>query len=105
MGRVRGMDEPCGKVLVNKLTKSRKFLLGQGVYRTIGRCGALIQCDFEIVRLMVGKFSSLGFIEHVSKVMVVFGNRAHVDQNFRSGRGMTSDFRKRDPKLETVRAF
>jgi len=54
MGRAGGMDEPCGKVLVNELMKSCKFLLGQGVYWTIGKCGALIQCDFEIIRSMVG---------------------------------------------------
>ena len=94
MGRVRGTDEPCSKVLINELTKSCKFLLGQGVYRTIGQCGALIQCDFEIVGSMVGKFTSLGFTEHVRKVMVVFGNGAHIDRSFRSGRGVTSDLRK-----------
>src|SRR5467141_1400705 len=54
---------------------------------------------------MVGKFASLGFTEHVRKVMIVFRNRAHVDWNLGSGRGMTSDFGKGDPKLETVRAF
>src|SRR5882672_2935124 len=105
MGRAGRMDEPCSKVLVNELTKSHKFLLGQGVYRTIGWCGALVQCDFEIIRSMVGKFDSFGFTEHVRKVMIVFGNRAHVDRNLGSGRGMTSDFGKRDTKLETVRAF
>jgi len=30
------MDKPCSKVFINELTQSGKFLLGQGVYRTIG---------------------------------------------------------------------
>src|SRR5882672_8967668 len=54
---------------------------------------------------MVGKFASLGFTEHIHEVIIVFGNRAHVNRNLGSGRGMTSNFRKGDPKLETVRAF
>jgi len=54
MGRARGTDELCSKVLVNELKKSYKFLLGQGVYWTIGQCSALIQHDFEIIGSMVG---------------------------------------------------
>jgi len=27
MGRARGMDEPCSKVLINELTQSHKFFL------------------------------------------------------------------------------
>ena len=53
MGRARGTDEPCSKVLVNELMQSCKFLLGQGVNGTIGQGGALIQGDFEIVWSMV----------------------------------------------------
>ena len=52
MGRVRGMDEPCSKVL-NELMQSHEFLLGQGVNGTIGWGGALIQGDFENVWSMV----------------------------------------------------
>jgi len=54
MGRAGGTDEPCGKVLVNELTKSCKFFLGQGIDWTIGRSGALVQGDLEIVWSMVG---------------------------------------------------
>src|SRR5882672_3469392 len=54
MGRAGGTDEPCGKVLINELTKSRKFFLGQGIDWTIGRSGALVQGDLEIVWSMVG---------------------------------------------------
>jgi len=54
MGRVRGMDEPCGKVLINELMKSHKFLLGQGADGTIGQSSALIQGDLEIIWSMVG---------------------------------------------------
>ena len=54
MERARGMDEPCSKVLINELTQSCKFLLGQGVNGAKRRGGAFIQCDFEIIGLMVG---------------------------------------------------
>src|SRR5882724_11526070 len=37
--------------------------------------------------------------------MVVFGNGTHVDLCLRSGHGVTSDLRERDPELETIRAF
>ena len=50
-----GTDEPCGKVLINELAKSGKFLLGQGVDRTKRWNGAFIQSDFEIV-FVLGKF-------------------------------------------------
>src|SRR5882724_4970558 len=85
--------------------QSSKFLLGQGVYRTIGWGSAFVQSDFEIVGSMVSYFASLGFTEYVCKVMVVFGNGTHVDLCLGSGCGMTSDLRERDPELETIRAF
>jgi len=53
MGRVRGMDEPCSKVLVNELMQSCKFLLGQGLNGAERQRSAFIQCDFEIVGSMV----------------------------------------------------
>ena len=53
MRRVRGMDEPCGKVLVNELMQSHKFLLGKGVNQTVGWRSAFVQSDFEIIGLMV----------------------------------------------------
>jgi len=53
MGGVRRTDEPCSKVLINELTQSRKFLLGQGVDWAKGRRSAFVQCDFEIVGSMV----------------------------------------------------
>jgi len=54
MGRVRGTDEPCSKVLINELTQSRKFLLGQGVNKAKRQGSAFVQCDFESIGLMVG---------------------------------------------------
>ena len=47
------MDEPCGKVLVDELAESGKFLLGQGVNRTERRNGAFVQSDLEIVWSMI----------------------------------------------------
>src|SRR5882724_509972 len=37
--------------------------------------------------------------------MVVFGNGTHDNLYLGSGRGMTSDLRKRDLELETIQAF
>jgi len=54
MAGARGMDEPCSKVLVNELTQSHKFLLVKGVNVAERRGSAFVQCDFEIVGLMVG---------------------------------------------------
>src|SRR5882724_12320403 len=53
MGRAGWMDKPCSKVFINELTQSGKFLLGQGVYKTIGWGSAFVQSDFEIVGSMV----------------------------------------------------
>src|SRR5882724_12787956 len=85
--------------------QSSKFLLGQGVYRTIGRGSAFVQSDFEIVGSMVSQFAFLGFTEYVHKVMVVFRNGTHVDLCLGSGHGRTSDLRERDLELETIQAF
>ena len=46
------MDEPCGKVLINELTKSHKFLPGQGVDGVERQYSAFVQGDLEIVRSM-----------------------------------------------------
>ena len=53
MGGARGMDEPCGNVLVNELTQSHKFLLGQGVDGAERWGSAFVQCNFEIIGSMV----------------------------------------------------
>ena len=55
MGKMRGTDEPCSKVLINELMlmQSCKFLLRQGVNGTIGWGGALVHGDFEIIWSMV----------------------------------------------------
>src|SRR5882672_344631 len=42
MGGPGRSDEPCGKVLVNELLQSCKFLLGQGVDRSEGRSCAFV---------------------------------------------------------------
>ena len=89
MGRVREMDEPCSKVLINELTKTCKFLLGQGVNGAKMWSSAFVQDDIEIIQLMVSQLSSLIFAEHVHKVMTVFRNSAHVDQNLGSGHRVT----------------
>jgi len=95
----------CSEVLVNELTESHKFLLGQGVDGTEGWGSAFIQGDLEIVRSMVSKFTSLGFAEHVLEVMIVFRNSAHIDWKTRSGHRMTTGLGMRDMKLETLGAF
>ena len=53
MGGVRGMDEPCSKVLINELMQSCKFLLGQGVNGAERQGSAFVQCNFEIIGPMV----------------------------------------------------
>ena len=42
MGRPRRSDESCGKVSINELTQSRKFLLRHGVDRSEGWCCAFV---------------------------------------------------------------
>jgi len=37
---------------------------------------------------------ALDLLKHVHKVMIVFGNRVHVNRGFGCGRGMTSDLRE-----------
>ena len=54
MGRPRRLNESCGKVFINELMQSRKFLLGQGVNGAKRQGSAFVQCDFEIVGSMVG---------------------------------------------------
>ena len=45
--------------------------------------------------------AGFGFAEHVRKVMIVFGDGAHVNWLFGCGCGTANDLRKRDPELET----
>src|SRR6266481_793081 len=51
----RGTNEPCSEVLINELTKSCKFLLGQGVNGTKRWGRSFIQGNLEIVlRVVLG---------------------------------------------------
>jgi len=56
------MDEPCSKVLVNELTQSCKFFLGQEVNGAERRGSAFIQCDFEIVGRWLANLPALDLL-------------------------------------------
>jgi len=45
------MDKPCSEVLINELTMSCKFLLGQGVDGAERQSSAFVQGELEIVQL------------------------------------------------------
>jgi hypothetical protein len=102
MGGIGLSDEPSVQVLIEEFLEGLHLGFRQGVHSSEGRRSTFFEVNLEIVVSVRRKCTSTGFAEHVSELVVDFGNRRHIYFFSSSGASFDSVGRRQSQGEQSV---